>query len=179
MAAIVAALQHSGRLRDTMIIFMSDNGLQTGEHHIVGKSTPYEDSTSVPLVIRLDGRVAAGQVDPRIALNVHLASTMATAAHVPLKTDGMSILGKRTRGGFVLEAGFNARYERPAYCGWRTKEWMFVHYTTGEEEMYSYRTDSEELTNLAGNPAYARQLSAMKARAKQACNPMPPGFRWS
>jgi N-acetylglucosamine-6-sulfatase len=179
VAAIVAALEHSGRLRDTMIIFMSDNGLQTGEHHIVGKSTPYEASTSVPLVIRWDGQVAAGKVNPRIALNVDLAKTITSAANVPMTTDGMSILGKRTRAGFVLEAGYNKRYGRPAYCGWRTKEWMFVHYTTGEEEMYFYRDDPDELTNLAGTPAYAKQLAAMKANAKRACSPMPPTFKWS
>jgi N-acetylglucosamine-6-sulfatase len=179
VAAIVAALDHSGRLRDTMIVFMSDNGLQTGEHHIVGKSTPYNASTSVPLVIRWDGRVPAGQVDSRIALNVDLAKTFATAAGVPMATDGMSILGKRTRGGFVLEAGYNARYGRPAYCGWRTKDWMYVHYASGEEEMYSYRTDPDELTNLAGNPAFAGQFAAMKSRARQACRPMPPSFTWS
>lgn len=179
VGAIVAALEHSGRLRDTMIVFMSDNGLQTGEHHIVGKSTAYSASTSVPLVIRWDGRVAAGQVDSRIALNVDLAKTITTAAKVPMTTDGMSILGKRTRGGVVLEAAYNSRYGRPAYCGWRTKQWMFVHYNSGEEEMYSYRTDPDELTNLAGNPAYAGQLAAMKARAKKACRPMPPNFTWS
>jgi N-acetylglucosamine-6-sulfatase len=179
VAAIVAALEHSGRLRDTMIVFMSDNGLQTGEHHILGKSTPYKASTSVPLVIRWDGRVPAGQVDTRIALNVDLAKTITTAAHVPMTTDGMSILGDRTRAGFVLEAGYNSRYGRPAYCGWRTKDWMFVHYASGEEEMYSYRSDPDELTNLAGNPTYARQLSAMKANAKRSCRPMPPTFKWS
>jgi N-acetylglucosamine-6-sulfatase len=179
VAAIVAALEHSGRLRDTLIVFMSDNGLQTGEHHLVGKSTPYNASTSVPLVIRWDGRVPAGQVSSRVALNVDLAKTIATAAHVPMTTDGISILGKSTRAGFVLEAGYNSRYARPPYCGWRTKEWMYVHYSSGEEEMYSYGTDPDELTNLAGNPAYAPQLAAMKAHAKQACSPMPPGFKWS
>lgn len=179
VAAIVAALEHSGRLRDTMIIFLSDNGLQIGEHHIMGKSTPYNASTSVPLVIRWDGRVPAGKVDPRIALNVDLAQTIAAAAKVPMTTDGMSILGKRTRPGFVLEAGYWKTYGRPAYCGWRTKQWMYVHYASGEEEMYSYRSDPDELINLAGNPAYAGRLSAMKARAKQACHPMPPDFSWS
>jgi N-acetylglucosamine-6-sulfatase len=179
VGAIVAALEHSGRLRDTMIVFMSDNGLQTGEHHIEGKSTPYNASTSVPLVIRWDGRVPSGRVSSRIALNVDLAKTIATAARVPMTTDGMSILGKRTRAGFVLEAGDNARYGRPAYCGWRTKEWMYVHYASGEQELYSYRTDPDELTNLAGNPAFALQLAAMKSSAKQACHPMPPSFTWS
>jgi N-acetylglucosamine-6-sulfatase len=179
VAAIVATLEHSGRLRDTMIIFLSDNGLQTGEHHIMGKSTPYNASTSVPLVIRWDGRVAAGQVDHRIALNVDLAATIAAAAKVPMASDGISILGKRTRPGFVLEAGFWKTYGRPAYCGWRTKQWMYVHYASGEEEMYSYRADPDELTNLAGKPAFAGQLAAMKSHAKQACHPMPPGFTWS
>jgi N-acetylglucosamine-6-sulfatase len=179
VAAIVAALEHSGRLRDTLIVFMSDNGLQLGEHHIVGKNTPYRDSTSVPLVIRWDGRVGAGKVDNRLALNVDVAQTLASAAKVPITTDGMSMLGDRTRGGFVLESDYSARYQRPAYCGWRTKDWMFVHYSTGEEELYSYRSDPEELNNLAGNPVYAGQQAAMRAQAKKACRPMPPTFSWS
>ena len=179
VAAIVAALEHSGRLHDTMIVFLSDNGLQTGEHHLLGKNTPYHASTSIPLVIRWDGRVAAGRVDGRIALNVDVAKTIASAAKVPMTTDGMSLLARRTRKGFVLEAAHRSNYIRPAYCGWRTKHWMYVHYSTGEEEMYAYRSDPDELNNLAGNPAHAGQLSAMKASARQACRPMPPGFTWS
>ena len=47
------------------------------------------------------------------------------------------------------------------------------------EELYSYRSDPDELTNLAGDPAYALQLAGMKAHAKLACRPLPPSFTWS
>jgi arylsulfatase A-like enzyme len=178
VAAIVAALEHSGRLHDTMIVFMSDNGLMTGEHHIVGKNVPYAASTSIPLVIRWDGRVPAGAVDDRLALNVDVASTVAHAAKVSMKTEGSSLLGQRRRDGFVLESDYSARYARPAYCGWRTASWMYVHYSGGEEELYDYATDPDEVHNLAKEPGYATQLAAMRADAQRGCRPTPPSFRW-
>jgi arylsulfatase A-like enzyme len=178
VAAIVAALEHSGRLRDTMIVFLSDNGLQIGEHHIVGKNVPYRQATSVPLVIRWDGHVAAGAVDDRLASNIDIAPTLAAAADVPMRADGSSLLGPTRRTGSLLEATFSGRYNRPAYCGWRTTDWMYVRYATGEEELYSYATDPDELHNLALDPAYATQLATMKAHAVKACRPMPPTFHW-
>jgi N-acetylglucosamine-6-sulfatase len=178
VAAIVAALEHSGRLKDTMIVFMSDNGLQIGEHHIIGKNVPYRQATSVPLVIRWDGRLRAGAVDNRLASNVDVAPTIADAAGTPFEADGSSLLGSTRRDGSLLEASFSRRYGRPAYCGWRTPSWMYVRYATGEEELYSYATDPEELRNLATDPVYAGQLAAMKARAVKACRPMPPTFHW-
>jgi N-acetylglucosamine-6-sulfatase len=178
VGAIVAALEHSGRLRDTMIVFMSDNGMQIGEHHIVGKDAPYRESTSVPLVIRWDHHVRAGAVDDRLAGNIDIAPTLADAAGVSMKADGSSLLGSTRRDGSVLEATFSERYNRPAYCGWRTTSWMYVRYESGEEELYSYATDPDELHNLALDPAYATQLAAMKARAMHGCRPMPPGFHW-
>jgi arylsulfatase A-like enzyme len=178
VAAIVAALEHSGRLKDTMIVFMSDNGLQIGEHHIIGKNVPYRQATSVPLVIRWDGRLRAGAVDDRLASNVDIAPTIADAAGAPFEADGNSLLGSTRRDGSLLEASFSRRYGRPAYCGWRTPSWMYVRYATGEEELYSYATDPEELRNLATDPVYAVQLAAMKARAVKACRPMPPTFHW-
>ncbi|MGZ4638717.1 MAG: sulfatase family protein [Actinomycetes bacterium] len=178
VGAIVAALEHSGRLHDTMIVFMSDNGLQIGEHHILGKNVPYRQSTSVPLVIRWDGHVAAGAVDDRLAANVDIAPTVADAAGIALHADGSSLLGPTRRAGSVLEATFSKRYDRPAYCGWRTTSWLYVRYATGEEELYSYAADPEELHNLASDPAYATQLASMKAAAVRACTPMPPTFHW-
>jgi arylsulfatase A-like enzyme len=152
--------------------------LQTGEHHIIGKNVPYQAATSIPLVIRWDGHVGAGRVDHRLALNLDIASTVADAAGAKMSTDGSSLLRPHQRKGFVLESAYSGRYARPAYCGWRTANWMYVRYTTGEEELYSYRNDPDELHNLAADPAYAAQLTSLKAKAKDACKPMPPTFHW-
>ncbi|MDQ1629008.1 MAG: hypothetical protein QOI54_2752 [Actinomycetota bacterium] len=178
VGAVVAALDHSERLRDTLIIFMSDNGLQIGEHHIVGKNVPYDAASSIPLVLRWDGHVAAGRTDSRLALNLDIPATVADATGSHMRTDGLSLLGPHRRQGFVMESPYGPRYARPAYCGWRSRDWLFVHYTTGEEELYSYRDDPYELHNRAADPAYGTQLRQLRAQAKNACSPVPPGFRW-
>ena len=53
VARVIKELQSDGRLENTYIVFMSDNGYQLGEHRIPkGKGLAYEESVRVPLIIR-------------------------------------------------------------------------------------------------------------------------------
>jgi arylsulfatase A-like enzyme len=129
------------------------------------------------MVVRWDGMVPAGVTDGRIVLNVDVARTVAEAAGVPMRTDGLDILGGHQRKGFVLEA-MNGYHDRPAYCGWRTKHRMYVRWATGEQELFDYRSDPNERRNLAGKQRWHAVLKKMKAKARAACSPVPPNFRW-
>ena len=160
------SLQATGRDRNTLYVFMSDNGYFWGEHRIIGKDAPYKDSTYIPMVVRWDGRVPAGVIDDRIVLNVDLARTVAEAAGATMRTEGLNMFGAKKRKGFVLEA-MNGYNNRPAYCGWRTKHRMFVRWATGERELYDYRTDPHERHNLAEKPKWAKVRRAMKAKAQK------------
>ena len=177
VGSIARALEQTGRDRDTLFIFTSDNGYFWGEHRIIGKDTPYRQSTAVPMVMRWDGHTPANTTNGRIVLNVDLANTIARAAGARMPTDGLDILGSATRTGFPLEAmrGYN---HRPAYCGYRTVHRMYVQWATGEEELYDYRSDPAERFNLANKPDFAKVKARMRALAKSSCNPRPPGFRW-
>jgi arylsulfatase A-like enzyme len=177
VAGMVRTMQKTGRGRDTVFIFMSDNGYLWGEHGLVGKDVPYAPATRVPLVIRWDGHVAAGEVDDRLALNVDIASTIAKAGAASMSTDGLNLLGDKQRKGFPLEA-MNGYRGRPAYCGWRTKDRMYVQWNDGRVELYDYRTDPQELHNLAGQPEVAEVEAQMRENAREACVPEPPGFDW-
>ena len=56
---VMKYLKRSGRLRDTLVIYTSDNGFSWGEHRWWYKLAPYEASIRVPLAMRyepLDGR---------------------------------------------------------------------------------------------------------------------------
>ena len=172
-----ASLKGAGRARDTLFVFTSDNGYFWGEHGLLGKDAPYDKGIRVPLVLRWDRRVPAGVVDDRLALNVDLARTLSTAASTQMTTDGLDLLGRRERRGFVVEAmdGYGGR---PAYCGWRTATHLYVRFATGRTELYDYRTDAFEDRNLAGTPAVAALQTAMRAKATEACSPAPPGFHW-
>jgi arylsulfatase A-like enzyme len=94
-----------------------------------------------------------------------------------MNTSGYSLLGSQRRTGLLLEADRD-RHGKPAYCGWRSDDWLYVHYATGEEELYSVPGDPLELHNLAADPAYSTDLTSLRAGVKQACSPMPPHFHW-
>jgi arylsulfatase A-like enzyme len=157
---------------------MSDNGLMRGEHGITGKHVPYDAATRIPMVVRWDGHVAPGTRDSRLALNVDVAATVTSAAGVSMDTDGLDLLGAARRGGFPMEAIGKHATGRPAYCGWRTQRYLFVHYANGEEELYDYRVDSRERVNRAADPAYRDVARNLRADARRGCDPVPPGFSW-
>ena len=50
MGAVLDSL--GDRSRDTLVIFMSDNGFLYGEHRRVGKNDQWEESVNVPMVVR-------------------------------------------------------------------------------------------------------------------------------
>jgi arylsulfatase A-like enzyme len=177
LAGIVGALERTGRDRDTLFIFTSDNGYFWGEHRIIGKDAPYRRATEVPMVVRWDGHVPAGAVSDRMVLNVDLAETISRAAGFNMATDGIDMFGPTRRRGFVLEAMFGY-HQRPSYCGWRTKHRMYVRWATGEQELFDYRLDPHEKRNLAGKPAWRPVLKKMRANAKEHCRPQPPRFDW-
>ena len=96
----------------------------------------------------------------------------------PGRIDGLSTLTS-DRDGLVMEAmrWVGAR-GRPAYCGFRTEDRLYVRYSTGEEELYDYTRDPYELDNVVDDPAYAADREALKRQTRQACSPTPPGFAW-
>jgi arylsulfatase A-like enzyme len=46
----------------------------------------------------------------------------------------------------------------------REKDWRYIWYGTGEEELYDHRNDPHELTNLAADPAHAQIKARLKMR---------------
>jgi arylsulfatase A-like enzyme len=180
VADIVAALRSAGRLRNTLLIYTSDNGLMIGDHHVVGKALPYRFATDVPLVVRWDGQVGAGGVDRRLATTVDVTSTIVTATGATLSTHGSSLLGKPRRSEVLLEGRQWKRSDgsvpHPAYCGRRSARFLFVRYADGFEELYDYRRDPYETRNRATDPDYADQVQSMRLKTLKGVVPQPPGF---
>jgi arylsulfatase A-like enzyme len=171
----VGALLKATQGEPTMLLFTSDNGFEYGEHRLRGKNDAYDHTSRIPLVVREDGVVPAGAVDRRIALNVDLAQTIGSATGVSTpRAEGLALFGLETRSEFVVEGV--ERRRRPAYCGVRTLSHLFVHYATGEEELYSYGDDPFELTNLASSPDSQRDVRLLRRSARSLCQPLPPGL---
>ena len=179
---LVKTLTATDQLKNTTIVFLSDNGWLQGQHRIPGdKFLPYEDSVKIPLVIRGPG-VPAGKTIAGQVSNIDFAPTLVDLANgaAGRTMDGTSLLpvaqGRKRAGGVVeLEAPaplFENRnvpanqWDRP-YKGVRTDRYTYVVYTeTGDEELYDRKTDPAQLNSVAADPAYA----ALKAQLVQKMN---------
>ena len=183
LGRILDALEETGRLDNTLIVFTSDNGILHGEHRWTKKEAPYEEAIRVPLVMRWDaaGWNSGAEMPGILALNIDLAPTIADAAgvtHPP--TEGRSLLpvlgGDRSwRSDFLVEH-LEGTNPIPTYCAVRSERWMYVRYTSGEEELYDLRSDPYELENLATEPAERRVLEDRRERLRELCSPVPPGY---
>ncbi len=129
VGTIIDHLRSTGRLNDTFILFASDNGLSYGEHRVLGKAVPYEESIRVPLIIRYDPltHAVAGDTANEQVVNLDYASTLSDVAGVTpgLPQDGVSLMplvadptATLPRNGFVIEH-HALKDDVPDFCGVR------------------------------------------------------------
>src|SRR5919106_2139161 len=177
--AIHDALVETGRMDDTLFLFLSDNGVLLGEHRVFNrKNLPYRMATQVPMLARWDGHIQPRTTYWKLALNIDVAPTIATAAGATMDTEGLDLLGAERRGGFPLEArawrSVTGSLFVPAFCGYRTSRFTYARYASGHEELYDYYVDPHELANKARKAPYAGTLADLRARALEECSPVPP-----
>jgi N-acetylglucosamine-6-sulfatase len=180
---LVRTLRRTGQLKNTTIIFTSDNGWLHGEHRIPGdKFLPFEESLKVPLIIRGPGIPKGKKVRSQVS-NVDFTPTLLdlAGAEAGRTQDGVSLLpGMRNakklpdraialealRRLFTEESGIpNNNWDRP-YQGVRTDRYTYVVWQeTGEKELYDRKRDPYELENVAGDPEYAAIEAELAAKA--------------
>lgn len=93
---IITTLKKNGQWENTILIFTSDNGYQFGSHGLYQKSSPYEESIKVPLIIAAGNQLSLKKgttIDSWIA-NIDLMPTLLELAGIPIPDDidGQSFL---------------------------------------------------------------------------------------
>ena len=165
--------------RNTLAIFISDNGYMNGEHHLRKKYVPYSSSIRVPLFMRWPGYVRPGTTQEKIVGNLDVAPTVLDAANLRAdhEIDGRSLLQRWTRDEILTE------YFR--YNGWgswaslRSRSFQYVEYyeERGDSadhvtfrEYYDLEEDPWQLENrLAdGEPANDPDVQALSIRLAKA-----------
>ena len=193
---MVKTLRRTNQLRDTTILFTSDNGWLHGEHRIPGdKFLPYEESLRVPLVVRGPGIPKGERIEGQVS-NVDFAPTLLDLANAKpgRKQDGVSLLptirGRKPVPNRALQIEApeplfhgnipNNAWDRP-YEGVRTDRYTYVVWTeTREVELYDRKRDPYQLESVAGDPAYAPietrlagKLAELRDCAGRACDVKP------
>lgn len=181
---IMSTLVRLDEARNTLVVFMSDNGVLLGEHGLADKGYPYPPDLQVPLLLRWPGHIRPSSTDGRLAANIDIAPTILDAARVspapghPM--DGRSLLRRWDRRAFFAEwwATVNPGFPAPTWHALITRRYEYVEYVSKRRvvyrEYYDLVRDPWELTNLfhdgvAGNEPNVKALHA-RLRALQHCS---------
>lgn len=165
IASMLAALEKAGLSKNTIIVYLSDNGLTLGDHRFgAAKNCPYEACIKVPFIVYAPGYYQP-RVDKNLVANIDLAPTIAEWAGVavPSAVDGVSMVhllqnpSTPWRNAILLEhwpteEGVGSMI--PEFHSVRTAEWKYTEYSTGEVELYDLINDPYELQNIAGKREY-------------------------
>ena len=161
----------SGPHRDnTIVVLWSDHGFHFGEKQHLAKRTLWEESTRVPFIIAGPG-IKPGSCREAVSL-LDVYPTLVELCELPANAqlEGLSVVPQ-------LKDPAASR-ERPAlissYFGnhaIRTRDWRYIRYGDGAEELYDHRSDATEYTNLAQSASHREIVEKLAKWLPQ--NPAP------
>ncbi len=95
---ILKALEATGQLENTIIVYTSDHGDFVGAHGMVEKCAPghnvYEETLRVPMIISWPGKILAGRVSEELVQLVDLYPTLLALSGVPAAPAKHPLQGK-------------------------------------------------------------------------------------
>ncbi len=177
---VIDALEDTGQMDNTLIVFSSDNGYFWGEHGLTDKRWAYEEAVRLPLFMYWKDRIQAGTTDA-YALNIDFGPTLVDLAGLdkPLTMEGQSLVpilentATSVRDGFLTEYFLNAQADVPTWRAVREGDLKYIRYFATDDatpgghvqdydELYDLSVDPFEMNNLIDEPAYAAQIHQLK-----------------
>jgi arylsulfatase A-like enzyme len=189
IARLLAHLEQTGELENTIIIYTADQGFMLGEHDYIDKRWMYEESLRMPFIVRHPTSIRPGTTSRAMINNVDFAPTLLDLGGT-VKTADMQGRSFRT----IMETGQTpadwptasyyrywmhlAHHDNPAHYGIRTNEFKLIYFyglpldapgavnrsTPAYWELYDLRTDPEEMRNVYAEPSYSATVEALKTR---------------
>ncbi|MFP6873296.1 MAG: sulfatase [Verrucomicrobiales bacterium] len=171
LGRVLNELERLGLRESTVIVFTSDHGYHLGEHTFWQKSNLHEEVIRVPLIVSVPG-MAAGRTQSITEL-VDLFPTLCelTGLRVPESVQGTSLVPVlKDHAAEVKDSALS--FSRGTSL--RLRDWAYMRYSDGSEELYDMVRDSGQFSNLAGSSRddHVRELGKIRAifnrRAKAA-----------
>jgi iduronate 2-sulfatase len=179
---ILKALEKTGLDKNTIIIFTSDHGWGNGEKDYLYKNSLWQESTRVPLIIRAPEVSQQRKKCSKPVSLIDLFPTLIDLCDLPANTmkndkgrplDGYSlkpllinpVKGSWDGPDYAITALYKwAKHYDPASQNYslRFKNWRYVRYENGNEELYHTAKDDHEWTNLALNPQHEQKLKQFR-----------------
>jgi arylsulfatase A-like enzyme len=168
-------LEESGLSRNTLVLYMGDNGFSLGEHGLIDKRHAYEESMRVPMLAWAPGFIEPGRTMESMVRNIDIAPTILELAGVTSDRtmDGRSFLpllaGEPANWNTELLYEYyweDAFPQTPTVLALRDARYKYIYYhgVWDDPELFDLQTDPLESHNLVRDSAQAYRVTAMRTR---------------
>ncbi len=165
---ILDAVEATGEMENTFVVFTSDHGMSCGSHGLRGKQSQYEHTINVPFVVAGPGIEPGRRSDAQIYLRELYPTTC--------ELTGISIPDAVTAKSFASTLKGKAGKQNEEIFGYftdtqrmiRTNDnWKLVHYPEIDRwQMFDLNSDPHEKSDLIGSkdPKHLEKLGELKRR---------------
>ena len=191
---VMKAIDNSNLKDNTIVVLVSDHGWTMGEKDHVYKNSLWEESTRVPLIIRSPKSSNPGSFVNHPVSLIDIYPTLLDLAGLDTDTkknekgrslDGYSLVpflkdpetknweGPDAALTVVYSSDDNKNNPSNHHYSVRTKDWRYIIYDSGKEELYHNAEDPKEWNNLVFNKTHPKR-DEMVEILKQMTYPMVP-----
>jgi arylsulfatase A-like enzyme len=174
---LLDALNAGGYADNTIVILTGDNGYHVGEKDCIQKWHLWDESTRVPLYIRVPHLQGNGRTCEHPVSLIDIYPTLVDLCNLPKYPNGARS-NKRLEGHSLRQLLGNPK--RDAWAGpsvalmairdgaasphfsVRSECYRYTLCGNGEEELYDHQKDPHEWRNLAGSPRHAEMASHLR-----------------
>ena len=170
-ARLMAHLESTGALSDTLVIITADHGRYVGAHgwdaHNFG---PFEEIYRIPLIVSGPGIAMAAETNAYVSLIDLCPTLLELTGNEPFDIPDSKSIAPLLANPKEHEASFKTAYGE--YHGTRFNltqrilwqgDWKFAFNGFDFDELYNLRDDPHEMTNLIDRPEHAERIRDMMA----------------
>ena len=157
--------------KNTIVIYLSDQGFYLGEHGWFDKRWIYEESFRTPMVMRYPGVIKPGTLNNDYVMNLDIAPTLLQAAgvNIPADMQGESLLPlvqhEKAKGREAMYYHYyeNGEHSVSPHFGVKTKRYKLIRFykRVNSWELYDLQKDPDEMHNLFGHKKYKKVTGKM------------------
>jgi choline-sulfatase len=177
VGVVLGALEESGQLQETRVIYTTDHGDQLGEHGLWWKSSMYEGAVRVPLIMAGPGVPEGKVVNTNVSL-IDCFPTIVEAVGAKLAADDADLPGKsllslaqqhdQPRTAF---SEYHAILSPCAFYLVRDERYKYVHYVGYPPQLFDMLDGPDETSDLAADPRHANVLADCERKLRSICDP--------
>lgn len=175
---IVAAVETSALTDSTRIIYTSDHGDNLGNRGLWGKSTMYEESAAIPMIIAGPDIPKGNRVSAPVSL-VDCYPTFVEGAGLTLTEEE----GTELPGHSLIAMANGATPERTVLSEYhassattgmfmiREGQWKYIHYVGAPAQLFDLANDPHETEDMAANADYTEVLTRCEQKLREVVDP--------